>query len=615
MIVPMKKLSMLLYHKERESFLTSLQDLGVVHIEENPEITSEGLESLQGKLKISENVIKALKKIEKELSSPVTQEKEANAEEVIEKYGEYEQQIEKIDQKITSLKKDIKALSVWGNFEPSSVERLKNAGINLRFFELSEKKFEELNKDDLYFEVINRQSGTVFFTVVEKDEPLSVEADEVILPNISLGKAEQEVKELEAEKADVKKSLEGLVKYRDVIQAYFNANSESRDFEAARLSMENTVEGRVLYLTGWLPEEKEKKVEEFLNKFATWFEIQTPSAEDKIPVLLKNNSFTKLFEPILKLFQLPSYFEIDPTFFIAPFFAIFFGNCLGDTGYGLIIFLLTTILQFYVPKNMKVFVGLGQILGLSTLIMGTLNSGTFFGAVIKDHLNVPGFGLLNKFTIIKEGVLFDPFNFALLLGVIQMTVGMILNIYNKIRYFSFKEALPGIGKILLIESSILLFLILYQKMDVLRPLLMFAYIGGVCGFLTLVYVAFFTDLEKFLDIKIVNLILKLYFVISGAVGDVLSYIRLFALGLSSGILGYVVNVIGGQIRDGIPGVGWIVFIIFIIVGHTGNLVLSSLGSFVHPLRLTFVEFYNNLEFTGGGKEYKPFKNYIERSKA
>ena len=98
--------------------------------------------------------------------------------------------------------------------------------------------------------------------------------------------------------------------------------------------------------------------------------------------------------------------------------------------------------------------------------------------------------------------------------------------------------------------------------------------------------------------------------ITGIFGDVLSYIRLFALGVSSTILGYVINSMALQIKE-IPYVGIILFVIFLILGHTGNILISSLGSFVHPMRLTFVEFYKNAGFEGGGKEYKPFSNKIK----
>ena len=143
----------------------------------------------------------------------------------------------------------------------------------------------------------------------------------------------------------------------------------------------------------------------------------------------------------------------------------------------------------------------------------------------------------------------------------------------------------------------------------MKPYVVIAIPGVILGILLMTYSVLVAGMEQLMDNRMVSFVLKLYFILSGAIGDILSYIRLFALGLSSGILGYVINVIGMQMT-GIKYVGWIVGILFLIVGHGVNLLLSGLSSFVHPLRLTFVEFYNNLEFKGGGKDYNPLKKTI-----
>lgn len=614
MIVPMKKILLLLYHREKETFLSSLQELGVVHVNENPQMRSDALETLQNQGKAADRVLKALKKISKAEKTAPAQSTTGNAEEIITRFDELEARREKIEQNIVAIKKSINVLGPWGDFEPASVERLEQAGISMRFFTVNEKKFNALHKEDLQYKIINKIGSTVYLVILERGEKAALDAEEILLPKISLSEARRKLTALQTENQGVTQEIEKLVKYQDVVKFYLSNQNAHSALESAHLSMEEGAEGRVVSLTGWVPAQREKKVAAFLDEFSAWYEFSEPTHDDEIPVLIKNNPFSKLFEPITKLFQLPNYYEVDPTAFIAPFFALFFGNCLGDAGYGLVIFIITTILQFKIKGNAKLLVALGQVLGIATLIMGIVNTGTVFGMAMKDNLNIPLFALLHKATVITDDVMISPFNFALLLGVIQINVGMILNIFNRIKYFSFKHSLPVFGKIFIVNSCVLLFLILAQNMQGLKPLLLYAVFFLILGIALLAYIAFFTDLEQYLDIKIVNFILKLYFVLSGAVGDILSYIRLFALGLSSGILGYVVNVIGSQFIS-IPYVGWIIFIIFLIVGHTGNLVLAALGSFVHPLRLTFVEFYNNLEFTGSRTEYKPLNKFMERSQA
>lgn len=613
MIVPMKKLSLLLYHREKSVFLDELRDLGVIHIEENPVEISPELQQCLERIKAADTVLKALNKIAKSKKETAAQEKSGDTEAVIQQYNDYESALDQIDQKTGALKKDISLLTPWGDFEWESIERLKNAGVTVRFFELSEKKFKQLNKDDLRYAVISILSGTVYFIVLEYENAVTIDAEEVMVPKQSRSSAQQQMQQLFKEKENIQKSMQEMVKYQDLLSAYIQEHTSKRNYEMAQLSMVDMVDGKVLSLTGWLPVHSEKKVSAFLTQFPAWFAITAPTKQDTVPILLNNNRFSKLFEPITRLFQLPDYFELDPTPFIAPFFAVFFGFCLGDAGYGVVIFLIATILQFKVSGGLRLILALGQILSAATVVMSIVTAGTFFGVAVLDLALQPAFSVLKGAILVHDDVVITPFNFALILGIMQMTLGMILDIYKRARFYSFIHALPVIGKLFIVESGILLFLISYQKIDVLRPLFPLSIAALIAGIIAIIYVSFFTDIDKYLDIKAVNLVLRFYFIISGAVGDILSYIRLFALGLASGILGYVVNVIALQIR-GIPIAGWLLFVLFLVIGHTVNLLLASLSSFVHPLRLTFVEFYNNLEFTGGGKEYKPFKSFIERSR-
>ena len=295
-------------------------------------------------------------------------------------------------------------------------------------------------------------------------------------------------------------------------------------------------------------------------------------------------------EPIGKLFSLPAYQELDLTPFFAPFFMMFFGFCLGDVGYGLVILIGTTIYKLKAKPDIKPVLSLAQFLGIGTIIFGTL-TGTFFGI---NLLQVEFLGNIRNIMLDSQ----KTFYLALAIGLFQILFGLIIKAINSIRMFGWQYALPSIGWFILILSLLDLNL-LYLATSVTLYL----------SFVALALIVFWSDPKAGILGRIGKGIWDLYG-ITGIFGDVLSYIRLFALGISSAILGFVINTIGLQILGSAPIIGPIFFVVFLIIGHLANLMISSLGSFVHPMRLTFVEFYKNAGFIGGGKEYKPFRNKL-----
>ena len=193
------------------------------------------------------------------------------------------------------------------------------------------------------------------------------------------------------------------------------------------------------------------------------------------------------------------------------------------------------------------------------------------------------------------------FNLALILGALQIIFGMSIKAMNQIKQFGFMHSLATFGwLIILIGSGIYTALIKFEIIST-NSIILYT-ILGIGGFL----IVFFSDLEISIPARVGKGIWDIYSTVTGIFGDVLSYIRLFALGLSSAILGFVINDIALQILGSSAILGPIFFVVFLLLGHGLNILISSLGSFVHPMRLTFVEFYKNAGFTGGGKQYKPF---------
>ena len=201
----------------------------------------------------------------------------------------------------------------------------------------------------------------------------------------------------------------------------------------------------------------------------------------------------------------------------------------------------------------------------------------------------------------KENWFLTPFNTALLIGVLHICFALVVGVIDRIKTSSIGDILGAVGKLLFIPGLVLWFLGDMQKMEVIKQFstIYYALIG-----VGLVFLVILSNVGKKPDV--LNSILGVYFAATGIMGDTLSYIRLFALGASGSILALVINQIGMSFKA-IPGVGVVIMVVFLVFGHIAIFALNILGALVHPLRLTFVEFYNNVGFEGGGKEYKPLK--------
>jgi vacuolar-type H+-ATPase subunit I/STV1 len=276
---------------------------------------------------------------------------------------------------------------VWGNFDPSVLEKLQKHGVTLRFFELTEKKFESLQKETFCCNIINRRSGNVYFVVIERGERVSVDADESTLPNLSLRNVQEQIIALESERKEIEQQQKNLVRYLNVLHKTIAGITDIKNFEAARLNMLQTTQGKVLLLNGWFPAAKTDAVQAFLGKFSAWYEIANPVAGENVPIQIKNWFLPSLFEPITKIFSLPNYFEFDPTPFFAPFFALFVGLCVGDVGYGLLLLIAGLVAVFVAPKPYLKIAWLVVVLGASVMCCGFLLNG-FFGSTLFGGLCV-----------------------------------------------------------------------------------------------------------------------------------------------------------------------------------------------------------------------------------
>jgi len=663
MIVPMKKYTFLVYHKEYQQFLEDIRQLGMLHVieKQSGEIEDEGIREAYQKINELNAAIKFLSRREVE-TAEISNKKDGL--DILRELNKIQTDEENYRQKLVHLKKEKLIIEPWGNFNRDSINNLKDAGLIVEFYICLTRSFDP-EWDTLYnIATINELAGQKYFVLIRReDEEVDIHAENISLPETSLSKLNKEIAEIEA---IIERTAEIYDKfaasYLPTLKEAKDRLSAELDFEKVILNTQKEADDKLMLLEGWVPREREKEINEFLKQSDVYFQAEKPTPKDNVPVLLKNKKFPRLFEVIGELYSMPNYRELDLTPFFAPFFMMFFGFCLGDAGYGLIFILAATYFKFKVDQKFKPLLSLIQWLGLATVIFGAI-TGTIFGMnlidsgyIITDHSikllqqhNLPadiiarlqeliGMEIETKDAFIKElaeifkgnltadnqglilkyaesrysflnsfrYLLLDPnkmFYLALALGGIQIIFGMCIKAANQARMFGIRYAFSTIGWIIVILSGIILFGLFSLTLlnaDTAKKIFYIVLGIGSLG------IFFFNDPKRNILINVGSGLWDTYNMVTGMLGDLLSYIRLFALGIASAILGFVFNDLAMNMSPDVPVVGQLVFVIILLIGHGINIFMSSLGSFVHPLRLTFVEFYKNSGYIGGGKKYNPF---------
>ena len=607
MITKMKKPTFLVYHKEYEEFLNSLRELGVVHIVEKQQGAADNTE-LQENIRLFNRLAATLKLLQNqkhEKNAVIATEggTATRGMQVLDEVDALQTEHGKLSQQLQSYAKEKEVLEVWGNFEPTGIQKLKDAGYIIGFYSCSEGNYKEEWETEYNAMIVNRISSKVFFvTVTKAGQEVDLDVEQAKLPAYSLSRLEALYDTTEQAIEGNEKKLVALSE-TDIpsLKAALKELQSQIEFSKVVLSSEQTAGDKLMLIEGWAPAYSKVEIEAYLNDAHVYYEITDPMPGDNVPIRLNNKGFFAWFEPICKLYMLPKYNELDLTPFFAPFFMVFFGLCLGDSGYGLFLFLGATAYRLLAKKvtpSMKSIISLIQVLSASTFFCGLL-TGTFFGANIYD-LDWPIVQRLKHAVLMDNN---DMFRLSLILGVIQILFGMVLKAVNQTIQFGFKYAIATIGWIILLVSTAVS--ALFSSSELLS-------MGGTAYKVVLcisgAMIFLFNTPGKNIFMNIGLGLWDSYNMVTGLLGDVLSYVRLFALGLSGGILAGVFNSLAvGMSPDNVIA-GPIVMVLIFVIGHAINMFMNVLGAMVHPMRLTFVEFFKNSGYEGGGKEYKPFKN-------
>lgn len=596
MVLPMEKLSLLIFHEDYRAFLEELRDRGVVHVHENKKKSAEN-ERLKQKLQLVRRITEIIRLLDKRPLASVMQKTEKREMELLAGLEERYKRIEQIEQQIVSLEKEGGVYEPWGVFPRNRIRQLEDAGWDLRFFTVPDRKYNAGWEERFNAFVVNQEKGQTYFVSVMPagDQNRPAEADSVVFPVLSAEEIQEKVEVLREERNTIAQELDGIavdaVRQLKDYRLHVYEDTDELKLEDASLKL---VDEKVIALEGWVPEGIKKDTEQWLAEKGVCYEFEKPTSADNPPILLKNNRFARLFEFIGELYSLPNYRELDLTPFFAPFFVLFFGFCLGDSGYGLLILLGVSLYKIKAKPAIKPILSLAQWLGLATVVMGIVG-GTFFGIQLLE-VEVPWVVRFRSLMLDSQQL----FNLALIIGVVQIIFGMFLKVANLWKQYGFPATLSTIGWLVLILGEGICYLLMTKGYEVRTVMYV---IGGVAG----VLIFLLNNLKRNVFINVGAGLWDAYNALTGFLGDVLSYIRLFALGISGAVLGLVFNELAVNMSGALPPVlKQLVMLVILLFGHSINLFMAGLGSFVHPMRLTFVEFYKNAGFEGGGKKYQPF---------
>ena len=593
MIKKMTKYSFVVFHREVEAFLQKLQEIGVVDVtRQKRAIDTYSMEKFEEIAKYNA-AASALKRIKDE-AVKAKQEIPAgkpSCTDLLAHYTNMAAQKEQLKGKLAALKAEYADALPWGAFTRENFEALEKLSLVPYFYSVSAQKYDKEWENLCPIHILNEYNGKIYFAaIMEEGTKPSLPLPDSSFPTISADILEQQIAECEAQAAEANNQLLALTNCVEELEAQKEELFNNLDLYLANGASVKKADNTIVIFEAFAPTEIDSQVTSFLEENNVYYLKEDAKEEDNPPIKLKNNFFAKLYEPIGELYMLPKYGELDLTMFYAPFYMLFFGFCLGDMGYGLILILAGLFVNFKV----KAFANYGKLiawLGLGTVIMPAL-SGTIFGAKLYEIVPLP--------QNITEFFFNDMqmFWFAILFGIFQIVIArFIQSIYNFTKK-NYRVALNALGWGLSIAWATLA----YASSEA-----GFSYPSWVnyIGFAALALIVLCGSDAKNPIVRIVKGTFTLYDSTS-VFGDVLSYIRLFGLATSGGILGFVINSISMTLGE-VPYVGWLLMVIMLIVGHTFVMLLSSLGAFVHPLRLTFIEFYKNAGFEGGGRAYNPLK--------
>ena len=586
MIVPMKKIFLIVQGKDAAGAVDALRDLGVVHVICDRAPKSSGVSTLDRQIKLLQQVRDVL--IEKQPVQERLAKKDwlFHAEEILQLVS----QIQQLKEDIVKRQALINEWDAWGDFNLEDIKSLGKKGICFQFAKIPIKSLKDI-PDEATVAILQKKGGLAFCVVVSNGR-MDFPFEKLTLPPVRLSQLKNMQEQAKIEIVESQRRLKDFCKYRKSFQEIFENRLLELKYQQALAGMES--DRQLVFLKGFCPITKIDSLKEKARGEKWALHLEDPSDDDKVPTLLKNPRWVEIVKPVFGVMNiLPGYKEVDISLFFLLFFSVFFGMLIGDAGYGLLFFVFTFLGHVRFERKLKdqsVFV-LMYVLSICAIIWGLL-TGTIFGQVwlpttvkpllpwlrVNENIQMLCFliGAIHlSIAHLWRGVLKFPSIAALSeIGWLSLLWGM----FYLAKYLIIGESFPSFGKVFFIVGPI--FIILFSKPK--------------------------KNIFKTVGLGFGDLLLNLF----NTFTDIVSYIRLFAVGLATVAVADAFNQMALDLGMGsfLTGAATACILVF---GHLLNLILGAMAILVHGVRLNVLEFSSHLNMEWSGVAFNPLRRTRE----
>ncbi|MFC5050265.1 V-type ATP synthase subunit I [Rubritalea spongiae] len=575
----MKSLTIVGLKEEKQEVLDGLQTLGCLHL------VSLSEKELAEALDVSDETREALQLLQNwhlknTTPNPASQ---MSPKEIQERAHQTHSEIVQLQDELELLVERVGKLEPWGDFSFDSLENM--GGLSLWFYLVPHHEVQKLEGAERVWQQVGKDSRHSYIVVVSAEEPMGVPGERQHLGGRSL--AELRKREEEVRNSISELQLAGAELARE-LPVFQNHVHELQDISSLkRASKMSFTKGKFFGVLAWVPESEVEKVAAFVRERELVHIFRDPNEDEVPPTLFKNPPAWEVGESLIGFYMTPNYRLWDPSFIVLYSFAIFFAMILSDAGYGIVMAVLLAVLWKKLGKGNARF--LCMLLTGSTIIWGML-VGSYFGVEPREH------GLLEKMHMLDMGNMQSMMAISIVVGAVHI---MLSNGVEVWRLRGRVKALAPVGWILTIASGLLAFL--GGSIEMLGQL-------GLWGVgIGLGMVFLFSGAER--DAKLVKRLgggAMALTKITDMFGNVLSYLRLFALGIASAALAGAFNDLAIQAYEGVRGLGVVLALVILLIGHLLNFILAIMSGFIHGLRLNLIEFFN-WSVREEGYAYRAFK--------